>query len=139
MLVPFLPQFYSLLPFSPTAREHMSSLYSGSQIVGGYVFGAASDAAGKSKRTTGRRKLYLLASFAASAASYGSVGLAAYLGGSLGLWIVVGSRLLVGFFKQTLTLTTSLLTSGSGDKTAEVGRISACLTLGWIVGPTLGR
>ena len=60
--------------------------------MGGYVFGAASDAAGKSSSTAGRRKLFLLASFAASAVSYGGVAVAAYVGGWMGLWIVVASR-----------------------------------------------
>jgi hypothetical protein len=62
ILIPFLPQFYTLLPFSPSHRELLSSVYNISQIAGGALIGGMSDVGGKKvrrreeRRTTGAKR-----------------------------------------------------------------------------------
>ncbi|GMH60239.1 hypothetical protein TL16_g03006, partial [Triparma laevis f. inornata] len=54
------------------------------------------------------------------------------------MFLICFSRLLVGFYKQTYTLTTTILTSNTDSRSKVIGQISAILTTGWILGPSVG-
>ena len=141
ILVPFLPEFYALLPFTSTSREYLSSVYSISQIVGGLFIGRSIDIGG-----TRSKRRWLLLSFLGSAISYYCVNLAFWISQAdrqttsspsseegnvseranfdvqrLAMFIIVASRVMVGLIKQTQTITTSLITTMSHDKDNEKG------------------
>lgn len=128
IVVPLMHQYYRMAGVSSAPqRELLSSLFSSSQIVGGLVIGALSDA----KYLSGRNTLFL--SFCGSALSYGLI-----MKGSL--WAVVCSRVLVGAVKQTMTVSTALLAgcTSEEERATHMGRLKASATLAWVLGPSAG-
>jgi MFS family permease len=128
LVVPLLFQYYKSAGVNNAGqRELLSSLFSTSQIVGGLLMGLVTDA------RLVRRKSLLFISFAGSALSYSLI---AYGGFSA----LVCSRVLVGLVKQTMTVTTAMLTSCTSRTTRAhyMGRLSAASTVAWIVGPSVG-
>jgi len=128
LVVPLLHQYYRTAGVtSANQRELLSSLFSSSQICGGLIIGALSDAGFLSRRNT------LFLSFAGSAASYALI-----VRG--GLPSLVCSRVLVGLVKQTMTVTTALLArhTTAEERAHQIGRLNASSTVAWIVGPSVG-
>eukprot|EP00985_Skeletonema_marinoi_P006536 scaffold2818_cov133-Skeletonema_marinoi.AAC.22 len=128
IVVPLLHQYYKTSGVhSAQQRELLSSLFSSSQIVGGLIIGALSDVGILSRRNI------LFLSFLGSAVSYALIVVG-------GLRSIVFSRVLVGLVKQTMTVSTGLLTSYTADHDRGIylGRLQASTTVSWIVGPTLG-
>ncbi|GMH74249.1 hypothetical protein TrST_g14014 [Triparma strigata] len=145
LVIPFLPQYYTLLPFSPSTLEYISSLYNISQILGAFFLSKASDAG------VARRREILQNGFLSSSTSYGIIFIVVLLSSSnvddvktkvspyVLMSLICFSRLLVGFFKQTYTLTTTILTSSNSESRSKIiGQVSAILTSGWIIGPSVG-
>lgn len=94
------------------------SVYYFSQIIGGVVMGSLTD-------IISRRDI-LIISFLGSSMSYGVVGL------SSNLYILFGSRIIVGLVKQTLSISTAVLSSlceNPLDRAEQIGHISATVTL----------
>ncbi|KAK1746945.1 MFS transporter [Skeletonema marinoi] len=99
IVVPLLHQYYKTSGVhSAQQRELLSSLFSSSQIVGGLIIGALSDVGILSRRNI------LFLSFLGSAVSYALIVVG-------GLRSIVFSRVLVGLVKQTMTVSTGLLTA----------------------------
>ncbi len=128
LVVPLLFQYYKSAGVNNAGqRELLSSLFSTSQIVGGLLMGLVTDA------RCVRRKSLLFLSFAGSALSYALIAYG-------GFTALVCSRVLVGLVKQTMTVTTAMLTSWTSRTTRAhyMGRLSAASTVAWIVGPSVG-
>ncbi|GAX12238.1 hypothetical protein FisN_1Hh168 [Fistulifera solaris] len=128
LVVPLLFQYYKSAGVNNAGqRELLSSLFSTSQIVGGLLMGLVTDA------RCVRRKSLLFLSFAGSALSYALIAFG-------GFTALVCSRVLVGLVKQTMTVTTAMLTSWTSRTTRAhyMGRLSAASTVAWIVGPSVG-
>ena len=131
LVVPLLQQYYKDSGIdSISQREMLSSLFSTSQIVGGIVMGFLCD--------TGllNRKTILYISFLGSAVSY----LMLASGNSRH---VIISRAIVGFVKQTMTISTSMLstltcTEQADNRLKYAGQLSASATLAFILGPSVG-
>lgn len=129
LVVPLLQQYYKDSGIeSVSQREMLSSLFSTSQIVGGIVMGFLCD--------TGflRRKTILYISFLGSALSYFILA----FGGSRRQ--VMLSRALVGFVKQTMTISTAMLSTYTTpeNRVKYAGQLSASGTLAFIIGPSVG-
>ena len=128
LVVPLLFQYYKEAGItSASQREWLSSLFSSSQIVGGILMGLVTDAEFVSRQTL------LYVSFAGSAVSYALIVYG-------GLPALVVSRILVGLVKQTMTVTTTMLTHSTtpAQRGQAMGRLTAASTVAWIVGPTAG-
>lgn len=128
LVVPLLHQYYQNSGVhSAKQRELLSSLFSSSQIAGGLIIGALSDVGILSRRNI------LFLSFLGSAVSYALIVVG-------GLRSIVFSRVLVGLVKQTMTVSTGLLTNYTGEHNRGIflGRLNASTTISWIVGPSLG-
>lgn len=128
LVVPLLFQYYKAAGInSASQREWLSSLFSSSQIVGGVAMGILTDAKVLCRQTL----LYF--SFAGSALSYALIVYG-------GLPALVLSRILVGLVKQTMTVTTTMLTHSTlhSERAQAMGRLTAASTFAWIVGPTVG-
>eukprot|EP00554_Chaetoceros_debilis_P004144 CAMPEP_0194090780 /NCGR_PEP_ID=MMETSP0149-20130528/40559_1 /TAXON_ID=122233 /ORGANISM="Chaetoceros debilis, Strain MM31A-1" /LENGTH=497 /DNA_ID=CAMNT_0038775161 /DNA_START=90 /DNA_END=1580 /DNA_ORIENTATION=+ len=128
LVVPLLNQYYQDAGVSnASTRELLSSLFSTSQIIGALVMGALADSGILS------RKRILYVSFLGSALSYSLI----VYGGIRGL---IMSRVIVGTVKQTSTISTSMLASYTTleERAAYMGRLSASVTLAFILGPTVG-
>lgn len=128
LVVPLLFQYYKTAGVTSAAqRELLSSVFSISQIVGGLLMGVLVDA------RMLKRKTVLFVSFAGSALSYALI-----VVGHMSALLI--SRVLVGLVKQTMTVTTALLTHHSSTQTRamHLGRLSAASTVAWIAGPTVG-
>mmetsp|Transcript_4294 Transcript_4294/g.12264 ORF Transcript_4294/g.12264 Transcript_4294/m.12264 type:complete len:516 (+) Transcript_4294:115-1662(+) len=128
LVVPLLFQYYKMAGVSSAnQRELLSSVFSTSQIVGGLIFGAMTDA------KLLRRKTILYLSFGGSAVSYFLI---AY--GNFGMLLF--SRVLVGLVKQTMTVSTSIITrlTAEEDRAIHIGRLQSAATGAWIAGPTFG-
>jgi len=128
LVVPLLFQYYKNAGVtSANQRELLSSVFSSSQIVGGVVLGAMTDAQVLSRRTV------LFVSFGGSALAYALVAFG-------GFQSLVVSRILVGLVKQTMTVTTSILAqcTTDEDRTKYMGRLQSSATASWIVGPSAG-
>ncbi|GAX21332.1 hypothetical protein FisN_1Lh168 [Fistulifera solaris] len=128
LVVPLLFQYYKSAGVNNAGqRELLSSLFSTSQIVGGLLMGFITDAKWV------RRKSLLFISFIGSALSYALIAYG-------GFTALVCSRVLVGLVKQTMTVTTAMLTSCTSRTTRAhyMGRLSAASTVAWIVGPSVG-
>jgi predicted MFS family arabinose efflux permease len=112
---------------SANERELLSSVFSSSQIVGGIVLGAMTDA------QLVKRKTILLLSFGGSAVAYAMIAFG-------GFHALIFSRILVGLVKQTMTVTTSILTkcTTEDNRTKYLGRLQSSATASWIVGPSAG-
>jgi MFS family permease len=128
LVVPLLFQYYKTAGVtSASQRELLSSVFSSSQIVGGVLLGALCDAGWV------RRRTILFVSFAGSALSYALIVYG-------GLRALVFSRVLVGVVKQTMTITTTMLThyTTKEDRARHMGRLNASSTMAWIFGPSFG-
>jgi hypothetical protein len=98
LVVPLLFQYYKNAGVtSANQRELLSSVFSSSQIVGGLVLGAMTDA------QLLKRKTILFLSFGGSSVAYALIVYG-------GFHALIVSRVLVGLVKQTMTVTTSMLT-----------------------------
>jgi len=128
LVVPLLTQYYKNAGVSSASqRELLSSLFSSSQIVGGLLLGALADSGILHRRTI------LFFSFAGSAVAYALI-----MHGSLKVLIL--SRILVGLVKQTMTVTTTMLSkfTTKENRTIHMGRLNASSTVSWIIGPSFG-
>ena len=128
LVVPLLFQYYKKAGVvSATQRELLSSVFSASQIIGGIMLGALTDAKVLQKKTL------LFLSFGGSALAY----LMITYGGFTALIL---SRIMVGLVKQTMTVTTSMLTkcTTKENRTKHMGRLDSSSTAAWILGPTTG-
>ncbi|KAL7447959.1 hypothetical protein ACHAWC_000237, partial [Mediolabrus comicus] len=128
LVVPLLQQYYrNAGVHSAKQREMLSSLFSSSQIAGGLMIGALSDVGILSRRNI------LFLSFLGSAVSYALI----IVGG---LRSLIFSRVLVGLVKQTMTVSTGLMSQYTTEENRGtfLGRLSASTTVSWIVGPSLG-
>ena len=104
LVIPLLHQYYKNAGVhSATQRELLSSLFSSSQIAGGFIIGALSDVGML------RRRNILLLSFLGSAVSYALVVVG-------GLRSLIFSRVLVGLVKQTMTVSTGLLSCYTSEQ-----------------------
>ena len=133
LVVPLLHQYFLLSGItSARQRELLSSVYASSQILGGLVLGMLSDYGVLTRKNS------LLLSFVGCIVSYGIIAK-----GDMLFWLLVCSRIIVGFVKQTITVSTAILTlhakkDANMKLTVTVGRIKASTTIAWIVGPSLG-
>jgi MFS family permease len=128
LVVPLLFQYYKLAGvISATQRELLSSVFSISQIGGGLLLGALTDA------KILKRKTLLFVSFGGSAVSY----LMITYGGFTALIL---SRVLVGMVKQTMTVSTSMLSrcTTEENRAKYMGRLESSVTAAWIIGPSAG-
>ncbi|CAM9991060.1 unnamed protein product, partial [Discosporangium mesarthrocarpum] len=127
VMVPLLSSYFRDLNISAGLYGLMSSAYSFSQILGGLVFGALSD------RVLSRKSVLLL-SFLGSALSYGLVGMSSSLS-----MLLVG-RVIVGLVKQTMTISTALISEHTTSETrsGELSQLTAAATFSFIVGPSCG-
>ena len=128
LVVPLLMQYYTNAGVtSASQRELLSSVFSCSQIVGGLLLGALADAKILQRRTI------LFLSFGGSALAYALI---TY--GNIAALIV--SRILVGLVKQTMTVSTTMIARSTTveNRAIQIGRLNACSTMAWIVGPSVG-
>ena len=128
LVVPLLNQYYKSAGVdSANQRELLSSLFSSSQIIGGISIGMLSDLGMLSRRHI------LLLSFLGSALSYALI-----IHG--GIYRLICSRVIVGLVKQTMTVSTSLMTEYTDytNRTVWMGRLGASITVAWIAGPSIG-
>lgn len=128
LVVPLLHQYFKDAGVtSASLRELLSSLFSGSQIVGGLVIAFLSDYGLLS------RKHILYASFLGSALSYSLI----VYGGIQGLIL---SRIIVGAVKQTSTVSTAMITSYTTNDNRSIyfGKIGSAATLAFMIGPGVG-
>lgn len=128
LVVPLLMQYYTNAGVtSASQRELLSSIFSSSQIVGGLLLGALADAKILHRRTI------LFLSFGGSALAYALI-----VYGNIAALIV--SRILVGLVKQTMTVSTTMVARYTTveNRAMHMGRLNACSTMAWIVGPSVG-
>lgn len=127
LVVPLLSAYFRDLNISNESFGLMASLYSASQLVGGLVLGALSD------RLFSRRSMLLL-SFMGSSIGYGLIGV------STSLSLLIVSRVVVGLVKQTLTISTALVTEHTDEssRAGAIGNLSASAILSFTIGPILG-
>ena len=105
---------------------YISSLYYFSQLIGGVVIGSLSDVI--------PRRDVIMISFVGSAISYFIVGF------TREIWILFATRALVGLVKQTMTISTSMVTEhGQADlRASNIASLAAVSSLSFIVGPAVG-
>ena len=129
LVVPLLIQYYEDAGIRTAhQREWLSSLFSASQIVGGLVLGVVTDT-WQIQHTT-----VLQVTFLGSAISYALI----VVGGLVPL---LASRVLVGLVKHSMTVSTALVTMSTtttGERAAHMARLTASMTVVWIVGPSVG-
>jgi MFS family permease len=121
LVVPLLFQYYKNAGVtSANQRELLSSVFSSSQIVGGLVLGALTDA------QLLRRKTILFLSFGGSSVAYALIVYG-------GFHALIVSRVLVGLVKQTMTVTTSMLTKCTthDNRAKYMGRYVGLLMTMW--------
>jgi DHA1 family multidrug resistance protein-like MFS transporter len=127
-VVPLLPQYLARTGCCNEQLAFISSAYSLAQLVGGVLLGWVSDG-------IMTRKTILMTSLLGSAASYGMVGV------SSSRPLLILSRIVVGLVKQTMTMTTALISDLPLDRsrrTKHMSHLTAAVTVSWIVGPALG-
>jgi predicted MFS family arabinose efflux permease len=128
LVVPLLFQYYRDAGItSANQRELLTSVFSFSQIIGGLVLGALTDA------KILRRRTILFLSFGGSAVAYAMIVCG-------GFHLLIFSRVLVGLVKQTMTVTTSMLTrcTTENNRAKHMGRLESSRTAAWIIGPSVG-
>jgi MFS transporter, DHA1 family, tetracycline resistance protein len=103
----------------------MGSIYGALQIIGGPLMGSLSD-------RYPRRNLLLLSMLAASI-SYGMSGVATTLS------LLILSRVPVGLFKQTVTISQAMISDYTSEEQRGkwLGYLSSVIDFGFIIGPTL--
>lgn len=128
LIVPLLSSYFRDAGVDTKLYGLISSLYSASQLIGGIAIGFIAD--NISKRNV------LLISFIGSGISYFIVGT------SSSLYLLFGSRVLVGLVKQTISTSTAAFTeltpTNPEERTRHLSHISALTTSAFIVGPSLG-
>jgi MFS family permease len=136
IIIPLLPTYFRYAGVTTEMNGYIMSLYHLSQIIGGLVMGALSDYFPK--------KNILILSFFGSALSYGLVGVTSNLS------MLFFSRILVGLVKQTMTITTSIISShcqggtstsssgGSNQRAELLSQLNGARSLGFIIGPSVG-
>lgn len=128
LVVPLLHQYYVNAGIkNANQREILSSLYSSSQIIGGITLGILSDIKLLS------RKNILLLSFIGSSISYGLIS-------ASNIYMLLFSRVLVGFVKQTMTMIIAMVSKNTKveNRTSQIGRINASSRTGWVLGSSCG-
>lgn len=102
-------------------------VFSASQIIGGLLLGYLTDAKFLRKKTV------LFLSFGGSAIAYLMIAYG-------GFTALILSRILVGLVKQTMTVTTSMLTVCTAPeiRSRNMGRLQSSSTAAWILGPSAG-
>jgi predicted MFS family arabinose efflux permease len=123
LVVPLLPHIFKAVGGESEMWGLMASVYSAAQIVGGVALGVVSD---KISRRQG-----LLLSMVGAGISYALVATAQ------SVQMLMASRIIVGFVKQTITLSTAMAADISQDaaqRSTAVGHISAAVTVGWMSG-----
>ncbi|TFJ81015.1 hypothetical protein NSK_007658 [Nannochloropsis salina CCMP1776] len=127
-VVPLLPQYLARTGCCNEQLAFISSAYSLAQLVGGVLLGWVSDG-------IMTRKTILMTSLLGSAAAYGMVG------ASSSRPLLILSRIVVGLVKQTMTMTTALISDLPLDRsrrTKHMSHLTAAVTVSWILGPALG-
>ena len=127
IMVPLLSTYFRDAGIDSKLYGLISSLYSLSQILSGFLMGVSLDYLSKTH--------LLLISFVGSAISYFTVGVVQ------SHFLLFGSRVLVGLVKQTMTISTGILTECSEsnqDRTKDLGHISALASFAFIFGPSFG-
>lgn len=108
LVVPLLNQYFlDAGVTSASQRELLSSLFSSSQIIGGFIIGGLLDVGILSRK----HSLYL--SFLGSSLSYALI----VYGGMKGLIV---SRVVVGLIKQTSTISTSMISSYTDESERSI-------------------
>ena len=128
LVVPLLFQYYKNAGVtSANQRELLSSVFSSSQILGGILLGALTDA------KIIRRKTVLYMSFGGSAIAYAMIAFG-------GFTSLIASRVIVGLVKQTMTVSTSIMTrcTTEQNRAKYMGRLQSSTTAAWILGPSVG-
>eukprot|EP00658_Telonema_sp_P-2_P055754 TRINITY_DN44311_c0_g2_i2.p1 TRINITY_DN44311_c0_g2~~TRINITY_DN44311_c0_g2_i2.p1 ORF type:complete len:410 (-),score=111.69 TRINITY_DN44311_c0_g2_i2:67-1296(-) len=126
LVVPLLPQAFKSLGGDAAGWGLFSSVYSVSQVAGGVVLGGFSDRYGRSAG--------LQLSMVAAGISYGIVGFAS------SITMLLVSRVIVGLFKQTMTLATALTAdvTSTEERASAMARLSAAVSVGWMSGQAAG-
>jgi MFS family permease len=128
LVVPLLSSYFRDAGIDTKLYGLISSLYSLSQLVGGIIIGFLSDHISKQE--------VLLLSFVGSAISYLIVGT------SHSIFLLFGSRILVGLVKQTISISTSVITELTQNnaelRAKELGQMSSISTAVFIGGPSIG-
>jgi MFS transporter, DHA1 family, tetracycline resistance protein len=127
LVIPLLSSYFIDANVDAKLWGFTSSTYQLAQLIGGVVFGAMADSLSK--------RDILLVSFTGSAFSY------LLLGSSSSGIILLGSRVIVGLVKQTMTVSTATITEISSDvdaRTRHLGHISAAMRFSFVVGPGIG-
>lgn len=127
MVVPNLVFRWKEVGITPSGLGMVGSIYSSSQLVGGLIIGKLGD------RHLGRKRVLLL-SFAGAGVSYMLVGVATEI------WHLVLSRVIVGLVKQTMTVSTAMVTSFTETETRAqaLGRLASVTTAASMSGQALG-
>ena len=108
LVVPLLPKIFKHLNGDPALWGVTASAYSVAQIAGSVILGSASDRLG--------RRGMLIISMLGAAISYALVGFATSIS------MLIASRVIVGFVKQTQTISTAL----TADLTPSDKRVCYC-------------
>jgi MFS family permease len=126
LILPLIPAYFKANGCDTAYYGLVTSLYSGSPLLGGVFMGICSDIFSK--------KYILIISFIGSALSY------TLIGTTRSLEVMLFSRVLVGLVKQTYSMTSQIVSENVGreERSEELARISAAMTLAFIVGPSLG-
>jgi len=145
LVIPLLHQYYKDAGMiHTTQREMLNSIYSSCQIVGGLTLGALNDSGILTPWTT-----LINLSFLGSSISYFLLALSIQTTHhdvvlrnqqSSSLYLLISSRIVVGFVKQTITMTTAIVSqyTTTENRSKYLGRLSVARTLASIVGPSLG-
>ena len=135
LIVPLITPFIRELGATPSQIGFISSVYGLTQLISSPILGRMSD-------TLSRRSI-ILVSLIGGAFGYLLLGLAQ------SIWMVVASRVVVGIFRQTMTVTKAWVTdigdsnnSNSNNKkrhtTNYLSWFYATASLGFMIGPALG-
>ncbi|CAM9533129.1 unnamed protein product, partial [Ectocarpus fasciculatus] len=126
LVVPLLTTYFREAGVNTEMVGYISSLYYFCQLIGGVVIGSLSD-------VIPRRDVIML-SFAGSAVSYFIVGVTDKI------WLLFATRAMVGLVKQTMTISTSMVTEhGHVDaRASNIASLAAASTLAFVVGPAVG-
>jgi MFS family permease len=126
LVVPLLTTYFRAAGVDTEMVGYISSLYYFCQLIGGVAIGGLSD-------IVPRRDVVML-SFAGSAVSYFIVGYTDEI------WLLFATRAMVGLVKQTMTISTSMVTEhGHVDSRASnIASLAAASTLAFIIGPAIG-
>ena len=131
LVLPLMSSYSRDLKMSGTQNAWISSSFQLAQLFGGVTIGALTDSG------LGKRGVLLL-SFSGSAIAYLLIPYAVLQSSPS---LLFASRVIVGLVKQTLSTSTVILTEASEsteERTRHLGHITGCMSLCFVVGPTLG-